>query len=262
MNTTTYSNGDYIFKEGDESDLAYFIVDGEVEVVVNSPRGEKVIAELGEGRFFGEMGVIIEEPRTASIRAKGKVTVEAFGIGEFESDILGNRERREPYLISLFENLRSLTGQIKSGSLSQMQTYAFEATHSSSRGEAGAEADATSTVRLQSLEPLEEGDDCIDVVLKKFPFNIGRASESRLVVENDFYVDDERPYQVSRGHCSIERRGGQWVVRDRFSSGGTIVNNTPIGSQADSFVAVLKPGVNDLILGSKESRFKFTVTLS
>ena len=56
--------GDRVIRKGDPADLAYFIASGQVEVAV---KGRKFF--LGRGDFFGEMGLITGEPRSADVTA-------------------------------------------------------------------------------------------------------------------------------------------------------------------------------------------------
>jgi CRP-like cAMP-binding protein/sugar phosphate isomerase/epimerase len=59
-----------IFNEGDEGDGAYYIVDGKVKALTSSTDyKEIVLAELDNGEIFGEMALIDDKPRSASIVA-------------------------------------------------------------------------------------------------------------------------------------------------------------------------------------------------
>jgi CRP/FNR family transcriptional regulator, cyclic AMP receptor protein len=60
-----------IFKEGDEGDAMYLIVDGKVKV----HSGDHVFAELGTKQVFGEMSILDAEPRSASITALTELTL-------------------------------------------------------------------------------------------------------------------------------------------------------------------------------------------
>ena len=62
-----YTPGDYIFHKGDFGTEMYFISRGTVEVV--SEDGSQVYATLTEGHFFGEIALLLSQPRTASVRA-------------------------------------------------------------------------------------------------------------------------------------------------------------------------------------------------
>jgi hypothetical protein len=105
------------------------------------------------------------------------------------------------------------------------------------------------------------------VTIIKFPFRIGRKHEvqgkgATVFAANDLAVADDKPYQISRNHCSIEREGDHFFVRDRGSTVGTVVNDTPIGLAEDTLTCDLRGGDNEILLGADDSPFKFKVTLS
>ena len=57
-----------VFAEGDKGDAAYFIMEGKVKVVVASQNLKEILlGELDEGEIFGEMALIDEKPRSASV---------------------------------------------------------------------------------------------------------------------------------------------------------------------------------------------------
>ncbi|KAI5285630.1 hypothetical protein KEM52_002355, partial [Ascosphaera acerosa] len=62
------SPNDYIVCEGEEAKGMYWLVRGAVKVA--SRDGESVYAELKPGAFFGEIGVLMDRPRTANIIAR------------------------------------------------------------------------------------------------------------------------------------------------------------------------------------------------
>jgi len=68
-----YSKGDFIIKEGEDSDSLHFIVEGTVEVVKeveNDPEApHRQLAVMGPGDTFGEMELIDIQRRSASVRA-------------------------------------------------------------------------------------------------------------------------------------------------------------------------------------------------
>ena len=61
----TLAPGETIFDEGDPGDQLYVIQSGEVELIREDPSKERVVARLGSGDFFGELGVMLGERRTA-----------------------------------------------------------------------------------------------------------------------------------------------------------------------------------------------------
>lgn len=70
------NQGDYLFHLNDPSDSIFLILEGTLEVVVEHDDGRiDVIVERGKNDMIGEMGVISNAPRSASIRAKDTVKV-------------------------------------------------------------------------------------------------------------------------------------------------------------------------------------------
>lgn len=64
-----FDAGAVLFREGDRGDSAYLILTGKVDVAVNSPKGDVVVAHLGANNIVGEMALLCEMPRTATIIA-------------------------------------------------------------------------------------------------------------------------------------------------------------------------------------------------
>ncbi len=65
-----FREGEIVFRQGDPADRLYAIGRGEAEVVREDPAtGETVLARLGPGEFFGEMGILANAPRMATVRA-------------------------------------------------------------------------------------------------------------------------------------------------------------------------------------------------
>ncbi len=59
------ATGEIIFDEGDAGEVLYVIQAGEVELSRMGSSGRRVVARLGPGEFFGEMSVVVGEPRSA-----------------------------------------------------------------------------------------------------------------------------------------------------------------------------------------------------
>jgi CRP-like cAMP-binding protein len=77
----TYPAGWTVFRQGDPADSAYFIRSGEVEVV--DEISGSVIRSLGSGDYFGEIALIADAPRSATIRTVSKVEVAVLGKRNF-----------------------------------------------------------------------------------------------------------------------------------------------------------------------------------
>ena len=70
------------------------------------------------------------------------------------------------------------------------------------------------------------------VTISKFPFRIGRKHEvqgkgATVFASNDLAIADDKPYQISRNHCSIEREGDHFFVRDRVARWAPWLGTSP-----------------------------------
>lgn len=68
-----YEDGEVIVRQGDVGDCMFVIQEGKVEVVMEEEGNEVILAERGEGDFFGEMAIFDQDVRSATVRAKGQV---------------------------------------------------------------------------------------------------------------------------------------------------------------------------------------------
>ena len=71
----SYRDGERLFEQGEEGDAAYVVIEGAVSVLVRVDGGERAVASLGRGEIFGELAVLLDQPRTSAIAAEGRLTV-------------------------------------------------------------------------------------------------------------------------------------------------------------------------------------------
>lgn len=95
-----FGSGEIIFRQGDHGDRVYLLVNGEVDVVREENGKEIVVARLCAGACFGEMALLSDAPRNASIRAVGEVDV----LSVYRSDFRTLLEHL-PGLREIFDNL-------------------------------------------------------------------------------------------------------------------------------------------------------------
>jgi CRP/FNR family transcriptional regulator, cyclic AMP receptor protein len=62
-----------LFRQGDEGDAAYLILSGEADVVAETPAGEVPVATVGQNAIVGEIAILCEVPRTATVRAASRL---------------------------------------------------------------------------------------------------------------------------------------------------------------------------------------------
>ena len=75
LHTTQADAGEVIVREGGPSDKYFIVIEGEVEVVRGADGQEEKLDTLGPGQFFGEVTIMRDMPRTATVRATKPTTL-------------------------------------------------------------------------------------------------------------------------------------------------------------------------------------------
>jgi len=68
----TYEADQVLFNQGDVGDAAYIIVEGAASVLVETPDGPLEVASLGRNDFVGEIAILCDVPRTATVKATAR----------------------------------------------------------------------------------------------------------------------------------------------------------------------------------------------
>lgn len=68
----TYEADQILFRQGDVGDAAYIIVEGSAKVLVDTDKGEIEVAQLARNDFVGEIAILCDVPRTATVQASTK----------------------------------------------------------------------------------------------------------------------------------------------------------------------------------------------
>jgi CRP-like cAMP-binding protein len=71
----TFGAGELVCTQGEPSDAAYLILEGEIEFTLDTPQGEQILGRQGQGTMFGEVGVLCDRERFASVRAVTPLSV-------------------------------------------------------------------------------------------------------------------------------------------------------------------------------------------
>ena len=85
----TYEPGQVLVRKDDVGDAAYVIITGDADVTVPAAEGDITVAELHDGDFFGEIAILCDTPRTATVTARGELTA--------------LRIRKEPFFELMFQ---------------------------------------------------------------------------------------------------------------------------------------------------------------
>jgi NADH dehydrogenase len=81
-----FEPNEIICRQGDRGDWLYVLVDGEVEVVKSVPgQGEVTLRKLRAGECFGEIALVSDQPRSATVRSLTSVNVLALDRDAFQA---------------------------------------------------------------------------------------------------------------------------------------------------------------------------------
>ena len=78
-----FEPGQRFFARGDVADAAYVILKGSAEVSSDGPAGPVRLALLGQDALVGEMGILADQPRSATVTAESAVTALRIDRGVF-----------------------------------------------------------------------------------------------------------------------------------------------------------------------------------
>ena len=95
-----FGDAEMIVREGDAGDSMYVVLEGTCSVHVKASGGaqEQIqIAELHQGDVFGEMAALTDEPRKASVLARGHVMVQKISQRTINDQFLKNGDAMEAF---------------------------------------------------------------------------------------------------------------------------------------------------------------------
>lgn len=70
----SFAPGQELFKQGDSGDAAYVLLSGTADVLIGSPSGEIRVGEVGANEIIGEIAILCDVGRTATIKATCPLT--------------------------------------------------------------------------------------------------------------------------------------------------------------------------------------------
>lgn len=232
--TAEYKAGDYIFHEGDLGTEMYIIHEGKVEVLNRIGEEDRVLAVLEKGDFFGEMSVLEDMPRAASVRALTDTRLLQINGSTFDQMLQGNPEIAVRMMRKLSRRLRETDELLRTSFGNRMSPLSREMP----RPEAQAPAEgverlihAPSGMEFQLSAGAETTVGRRDPVTGIFP-DIDLTP-----------VDSQR--SVSRRHAKIYRRGTKFFAGEEIGTmNATFVNG-----------ARLETGIPGEIRSGDELRF-------
>lgn len=110
---TTFADNTTVFREGDVGDEMYIIHSGSVKILKKAKNAEQVLANLGDGDFFGEMALFTDQKRSATATTTTKSTILKIDRNSFEFMIRNNTDFAMNLIKTLCERLKRTDEQIE-----------------------------------------------------------------------------------------------------------------------------------------------------
>jgi CRP/FNR family cyclic AMP-dependent transcriptional regulator len=111
-----------VMASGDPTDSLYIVLSGRLKVMMSDAEGKEVILSiLGPGEFFGEMGLIDDSPRSATVIAIEPCELLAIAKRDFKKCLAENSEMAMAVMRGLVRRLREADRKI--GSLALLDVY-------------------------------------------------------------------------------------------------------------------------------------------
>jgi CRP/FNR family transcriptional regulator, cyclic AMP receptor protein len=111
-----------IMAGGDPTDHLYIVLSGRLKVMMSDAEGKEVILSiLGPGEFFGEMGLIDDEPRSATVVTIEPCELLSIAKRDFKKCLADNFEMAMAVMRGLVKRLREADRKI--GSLALLDVY-------------------------------------------------------------------------------------------------------------------------------------------
>ncbi len=126
-----YANGDIIVSEGIVSNNAYIILEGKVNITKKVDKKSILINSLNKGEVFGEMGMISQSARSASVVAVGNVTIGVIDREQFEATVSQLPEDIQAIVNALVDRLRYTSDQLSKIGLELEKTRSIISSFSS-----------------------------------------------------------------------------------------------------------------------------------
>jgi len=122
MMRTGFSRNETIIGAGDPTDSLYIVISGRLKVLMSDEQGREVIlAILGSGEFFGEMGLLDDSPRSASVVTLEPCELLSISKTDFKRCLAENSDLSLMVMRGLVRRLREADQKI--GSLALMDVY-------------------------------------------------------------------------------------------------------------------------------------------
>jgi len=249
MKEVQYPADTIVYSEGDESNCAFVITSGEIEVTRMAGDTVVPLTILRAGQIFGEVGIIRNRPRSTTTRALTDATLVIITREDFDKAFGNDNPLALTILRLLCERLSAVTQRIYEGQINAVAAAATTVTE----------------VQLRPGTPAVESQIGHEgIVISHFPFRVGRravAGDPTSRTEAELLLRTTKQYEMAPEHFVIEKRDGRLFLRDLGTVLGTLVNGVRVASFEQTDTAPLKPGVNRIVVGGIDSSIAFNLVV-
>lgn len=120
--TRSYPKNTVLVNEGDETDALYVIRAGKVKVFVSDEAGREVILNiLGPDEYFGELAIVDNSPRSASVMTLEECRLSVISGADFRQCMTAHPHMAMSIIRAMAQRIRSLTDNVRS--LALMDVY-------------------------------------------------------------------------------------------------------------------------------------------
>lgn len=97
--------GDVLMREGDEGDVFYILEEGEADIYVNDGGTDKLVRSCKKGDTFGELALMYDAPRNATIKCKTKLKSWCMDRDSFNGVIMGASMKRHSRVLEFLDQI-------------------------------------------------------------------------------------------------------------------------------------------------------------
>ena len=248
-----FKKGDLIIQENDFGEEIYILDKGRVEVSAIINGNHTILGVLSNGEIFGEMAVIDEKPRSATVKALEDCHVKVLHRDLFLDVLQMDKDISIKILRSLFSRLRRANLQnIKHVTENMEEKETPKTTKNIATQNLNSIRLEGMTAKSKSTLPSNP------FQIQHFPFVIGRVTTDPFA-KQDLALPDQKPFQISRHHLLFERIGDRVIITDMGSRLGFQVGDKRYGGgQRGNNSTQISDG-DILVVGSGRSEFRYRI---
>jgi CRP-like cAMP-binding protein len=218
--------GEFVFREGDLGTEMYIVHEGRIEILKRVQDGDRLLALLEKGDFFGEMSILEDLPRAASARAASDVKLLLINGTTFDQMLRTNPEIAVRMMRKLSRRLRE-TDRLLRDALGLAPSAAGAASVEEPVAAAPAPVVASDGAASGRERLLHEKSGMEFTLAPGVETMIGRRDPVTGIDPDVDLTPVDTQRSISRRHAKIYRRGDKFFLCEEIGTmNGTFANGT------------------------------------